>query len=153
MALIFLAMGLCAGAGYAWNQVLWRTGWFDGPPAMARGLPPLAGQVNGPWSRRLRQAFPIGSSERRMTEALRREGFDVDAERRSAAYGWAAYPCVYTLTVTWRADQSRRVRDIQGGLLNACTDPKRLLPERMPRRITPGAEGPGRPLVQEGQSA
>ena len=86
--------------------------------------------------------------------SLFRQGFEVDPERRRAAYGWAAYPCVYTLTINWRADPSRRVREIQGGLLNACTDPSKLIPERPPRRIRrPQADGPSRPLVPGGQSA
>lgn len=136
-----VVMALCVGGGVAWNKVLWRMGWFDGPPTLAKGMPPQVGQVSGAWSVRLRQAFPLGSSESRMTARLEREGFEVDAERRRAAYGWAAYPCVYTLTVNWRADGSRRVRDIQGGLHNACTDPTKLIPERSQRRRGTQTEG------------
>jgi hypothetical protein len=114
---------------------------------------PQPGAVSGSWSNRLRQAFPVGFSEERMTRTLLREGFKVDAEHQRAAYGWAVYPCVYTLTVSWRADQARRVRFVQGGLLNACTDPDKLLPERGPRRRAPEADGPGRKLVPPTQSA
>jgi hypothetical protein len=148
-----LALTLCVGGGVAWNRVLWRMGWFQGPPALAKGMPPQVGSESRAWSYRLRQAFPLGSSESRMTARLKRDGFEVDAERRRAAYGWAAYPCVYTLTVTWRADGSRRVRDIQGGLHNACTDPDKLIPERGPRRRQTEGERREERLVPGRQSA
>ncbi len=121
---------LFVGGAVAWREVLWRSGWFRAGPEIARGMPGFSGAEFGPWTRRLNQRFPIGSAETKLTEELRRQGFQVDVDAHRAAYGWAVYPCVYTLTVVWRSDEQFRVRVIQGGLLDACTDPKFLLPDR-----------------------
>jgi hypothetical protein len=146
--LTFLAL---AGA-VVWFAAGWRTGaGLGAPPPIARNMYPMAGSFSPSWSRRLSERFPVGSPEREAIRVLKHEGFQVDAVRRFAGYGWARYPCVYTLTVNWRADAAGRVRAIQGGLLNACTRPDRLMPERRPRRL-PG--GPAEPaLVPGAQSA
>ena len=128
----FAVLGL-AGA-VTWYGMAWRVGWFQGPPAMAQGLYGGAGPVSEPWTQRLRRRFPVGAREERLLDELARQGFDVDRANRYAGYGWASYPCVYTLTVRWRTDSRGRVRDVQGGLHDACTDMTRLLPDRPPRR-------------------
>ena len=146
--LTFLAL---AGA-VVWFAGGWRTGaGIGGPPPIAQGMYPMVGAFSPSWSRRLRERFPIGSPERETIKILKREGFKVDPARRFAGYGWAKYPCVYTLTVYWRADEIGRVRAIQGGLLNACTRPDRLMPERPPRRPPGGSAEPT--LVPGAQSA
>lgn len=154
----FAVLGL-AGA-VAWYGMAWRMGWFEGPPDMARGLYGVSGAVSQPWTARLRQHFPIGAPEIGLVDELNREGFDVDAENNTAGYGWASYPCIYTLTVRWRTDGSGRVRDVSGGLQNACTDVTRLLPDRPPRRRPDGyGPGPGQgptsapPLVRSKRTA
>jgi hypothetical protein len=149
----FAVLGL-AGA-VIWYGMAWRMGWFQGPPQMAQGMWGVTGAVSQPWTQRLRQSFPIGDSERHLLAELRRQGFEVDRENNYAGYGWAAYPCVYTLTVRWRTDGSGRVRDVQGGLQDACTDKDRLIPERPQRRRQETSPRPAMapPLVQRGQSA
>ncbi len=148
-----VALALCVGGGFVWNKVLWRMGWFNEVPPLAKGMFAQPGNYSPSWSRRLTQAFPVGSPVQQLTDTLKRQGFDVDTERQRAAYGWAVYPCVYTLTVLWRADGSRRVRFVQGGLLNACTDPSKLIPERPSRGRGRGADNPQRNLVPDSQSA
>jgi hypothetical protein len=150
--LLICGLTLVAMAGaVVWFAAGWRTGWFSGPPPIARNMYPVAGQISPTWSRRLRERFPIGSAEKRLVEVLRREKFQVDPVRHIAGYGWARYPCVYTLTVVWRADEVGRVRAVQGGLLNACTRPERLAPQAPPR---PPATPPSEPVVAPGaQSA
>jgi hypothetical protein len=145
-----LTLFLMVGA-VLWFATGWRSGWLSGPPAIASNMWPMAGSVSPSWTRRLRERFPIGSPEREVIRVLQHEAYQVDAGRRFAGYGWARYPCVYTLTVTWRADGLGRVRDIQGGLLNACTRPDRLMPERGPRRMPRAPTEPV--LVPGGQSA
>lgn len=136
---------LCLAGSVVWYGMAWRMGWFNGPPRMAANVWPIPGDYSPSWSRRLRERFPIGSMEAGLETELTREGFDVDVPHKRAAYGWAARPCVYTLTVTWRGDAAKRVRDVQGGLLNACTDPRRLIPDRpVRRRVLP-------PLVPDPQ--
>jgi hypothetical protein len=134
-----------------WVSAGWRTGWLSGPPKIAQNMFPVAGSVSPTWSRRLRERFPIGSSEKELVSRLKREGFEVNLPRKVAGFGWARYPCVYTLTVVWRADASGRVRAVQGGLLNACTRMDRLTPERPPR-FRPQAP-PEPALVPGAQSA
>ncbi len=141
---------LFVGGAVAWREVLWRSGWFRAGPEIARGMPGFSGAQFGPWTRRLNQRFPIGSAEVKMTEELRRQGFQVDVSNRRAAYGWAVYPCIYTLTVSWRADEQFRVRTLEGGLLDACTDPKFLLPDR-PAPFGRPAGGPRPPSVADPQ--
>jgi len=157
LGLSVLAILLCIAGGLTWNAVLWRSGWFKKAPEIAKGLPAFAGSESRPWTRRLNQTFPIGSREAPMLAALHKQGFVVDPTTRHAAYGWAVFPCVYTLTVTWRADELGRVRAVQGGLLNACTDPKYLLPETRGRGFRPRpqapAPAPDPSLVPTAQSA
>ena len=134
-----------------WVSAGWRTGWMSGPPRIAQNMYPVAGEVSPTWSRRLRERFPIGSAETELVRILKHEGFEVNAQQRLAGFGWAKYPCVYTLTVVWRADASGRVRAVQGGLLNACTQMRRLTPQRPPR-FRP--QGPPEPVLVPGaQSA
>lgn len=154
MAVLLLVCGLAllmmAGA-VVWYAAGWRQGWFEGPPPIAQNMWPMPGSYSPSWSRRLHERFPIGSSEKGLVQALRREGFEINQSRRQAGYGWAKYPCVYTLTVMWRADGLGRVRELQGGLLNACTRMDRLTPERPVRPIAPPAAEPT--LVPGAQSA
>jgi len=150
-------LGLSVAA--MWYGMAWRMGWFEGPPRIARGLFAAAGSVSQPWTDRLQRRFPIGASEADLTAELRRQGFEIDGRRNAAGYGWARYPCIYTLTVRWRTDGTGRVRDVQGGLHNACTETKRMLPDAPMRRRGGGGGGErsplplAPPLVQGAQSA
>lgn len=154
---LLIALGaaalLAAAALAVWIGGVWRMGWFAGPPRIAQGMWPVTGTPSPTWSQRLRQRFPIGASERELIEELGREGFKIDGPARRAGYGWASYPCVFTLTVLWRADDQGRIRNIQGGLLNACTQPDKLTPERLPRLEPAEPEHPTRTLVPAAQSA
>ncbi|CAN5279372.1 hypothetical protein BH11PSE2_BH11PSE2_13930 [soil metagenome] len=153
VVLLSLAMLGLAGA-LAWYGMAWRTGWFSGPPRIADDVWPIAGSVSPSWIRRLRDRYPIGSSEIALAEDLKRQGFDIDLAGKRAGYGWAKYPCVYTLTVSWRADPPGRVRAVQGGLLDACTDVRKLAPERPPRFRPPAPLPAADPaLVPRNQSA
>jgi hypothetical protein len=136
-------------AAVVWYAAGWRFGHLSGPPPIARNMLPMAGTISPSWSRRLRERFPIGSPERSLIETLRHERFEVDAAHHAAGFGWARYPCVYTLTVAWRADEVGRVRAIQGGLLNACTRPDRLMPDR-PR---PAPMPPSEPALVPGRQS
>jgi len=146
--LTFVAM---AGA-VVWFAAGWRMGWLAGPPGIARNMYPVAGPISPNWSRRLRERFPIGSPETRLVEVLRREKFEVDPHNRVAGFGWARYPCVYTLTVIWRADEVGRVRAVQGGLQDACTRPDRLAPQAPLLRLPP-ATPPPEPVVAPGDQS
>jgi hypothetical protein len=142
MAALLLICGLAlfalAGA-VVWYAGGWRMGWTQGPPQIASNMWPTAGPFSPSWTRRLRERFPIGSSEKELLRTLQREGFEIDYQRRFAAFGWARYPCVYTLTARWRADSAGRVREVEGGLLNACTQMRGLSPQRPPRPRPPDA--------------
>ena len=105
-----LALLLMAGA-VVWYAGGWRQGWTSGPPPIAQNMWPTPGSYSPSWSRRLRERFPIGSSEKDLIRDLRREGFEINRARRIAGYGWARYPCVYTLTVAWRAESMMGLRE------------------------------------------
>lgn len=148
-AIVVSSLGLMAvGGALAWYGMAWRMGWFSGPPRLASGLWAVTGTISPTWSRRLIDRFPIGSTEARLMTELRAEGFEVDGGRKLAGYGWARYPCIYTLTVRWRADSAGRVRAVQGGLHNACTEMDQLLPDRPPRRRPRPAEPEPAPLAR-----
>jgi hypothetical protein len=154
LAILLLIVGLTLfglTAAVVWVSAGWRTGWLSGPPKIAQNMFPVAGTVSPTWTRRLRERFPIGSAETDLVRVLKREGFEVNRQQKLAGYGWAKYPCVYTLTVVWRADASGRVRAVQGGLLNACTQMRRLTPERPPRNRPQPPSEPA--LVPGSQSA
>jgi len=90
---------------------------------------PLTTDLHGEWAtvsrefnRRVTSRFPVGSSEHKMTDELRREGFSRDDWNYANAKGDEAkamrrkdgFPCAQAAYVYWRADGMGRLTAVKG---------------------------------------
>lgn len=85
------------------------------PPALAQGVSDL----DTGWPVRLRQTFPPGVPEAVLIRRLRDEGFEVQPKARSARLNWGRFPCDYTFTAAWTA-QEGHIETIDGRWTQAC---------------------------------
>ena len=88
-------------------------------PPIAQGLPKAFGPTSD-FDARIRQRFPIGSSEITLIVELRTEKFTItqihdpsDQYLRSAYYESRVFPCKESWTIRWVADQGK-ITAIQG---------------------------------------
>ena len=90
---------------------------------------PLTAHLHGEWAavsrefnRRVISNFPVGSSESKMTDELRREMFSRDDWNYANAKGDEAkamrredgFPCAQAAYVYWRADSTGRLTTVRG---------------------------------------
>ena len=90
-------------------------------PFIARDLPGLGtGAENESFRKRLKQRFPIGSSETALAEALQSDGFvqtdwgGVTGSPHRAEWRREGFPCLTDARVNWTADGQRRITSIDG---------------------------------------
>jgi hypothetical protein len=88
-------------------------------PPIAQGLPKVF-VPTADFDARVRQRFPIGSSEDTLIAELRAEKFTIteiidpsDQYRRNAYYESQIFPCKETWAIKWAADQGQ-ITAIQG---------------------------------------
>jgi hypothetical protein len=101
---------------------------------MAKPAPPLlsgllgmgSSEQNVSFLNRIRQRFPIGSTETALAHALQREGFaQIDwggttGSPHQADWKRDGFPCMTNVRVTWTADSHRRITSIDGFYGYAC---------------------------------
>lgn len=117
-ALVLAALAASFGA---------RFWWFAGAPATPALLADLQDSRKSDSQKafiaRLEQRFPAGSSEADMVDALRKEGFQLRAQRREASYDRAAGLndiCRRGGNVRWTADEAGRIVTVTGGYYVYC---------------------------------
>jgi len=119
-----VAVGVILGGG-AWL--------LDLVPAAAPPIPillqSLPGQPSQEWfAQRLKEHFPIGSSEADLIRELWLEGFlpktNLRAERRTAEFDsgdkGGFRRCRLTASVSWTADDKGQLTGLDGGYSNLC---------------------------------
>jgi hypothetical protein len=117
---------LCGVAVISVISILGTLFWSD-LRSFERSQVPLTAGLHGAWAaiseefdRRVKNRFPLGSTEKDMALELRREGFSrqdwessVDLEHQ-ATRDESRFPCNQRAQVFWRADAEGRLTAIRG---------------------------------------
>jgi hypothetical protein len=96
--------------------VLCLGGCVDSPPRIGQGLPGNIEEARIAFDRRVKEQFPVGSSEKDLREELRRQRFVFVPSRDSSAGGYSAIydagqlVCRVTWVVSWSAEAERIAR-------------------------------------------
>jgi hypothetical protein len=95
-----------------------------GLPAIAATLPGDEAQFSGEFDARIRDRFPLGSSEDALVDFLTSEHFAPEWRRRdgtnAAAFVWSGLLCTKTVRVNWRADATGRIAKVNGAYESHC---------------------------------
>jgi len=117
---------ICGAVGIAVVSILGTNLWIAFHP-VPRPQVPLTAGLHGTWAavseeldNRVKERFPLGSSEKEMALELRREGFsrqdwessvDLEHEAMRDESNWV---CKQSAHVFWRADAEGRLTSIRG---------------------------------------
>jgi hypothetical protein len=93
-------------------------------PAIAATLPGDEAQFSHEFDERIRDRFPIGTSEDALVDFLTGEHFAPEWRRRdganAAAFNWSGLLCAKTVRVRWRADATGRLAEVNGAYESHC---------------------------------
>ena len=93
-------------------------------PAIAAPLPGDAGRFSQEFDDRIRDRFPVGSSEDALIDFLTSERFAPQWRRRdganAAAFVWSGLMCTKTVRVRWRSDAAGRLAEVNGAYESHC---------------------------------
>jgi hypothetical protein len=114
LADLAISISLIVGA-YLWLEEQGR------PPVLAEGTDWTTDccDVDSAYDARLRQQFPIDSSEEWLLETLAQQDFEV-VRQRVARASWWDLACSHFATVEWDVDQEGRLPSIEGDVGSAC---------------------------------
>ena len=97
---------------------------FHSLPAIAATLPGDELQFSRELDSRIRERFPIGTSEDKLIEYLASEKFAPEWRRRDAAnassFVWNGLLCTKNVRVRWRADAAGVLTDVNGAYESHC---------------------------------
>jgi hypothetical protein len=100
------------------------TGGFHSLPDIAATLPGDESQFAREMDERIRERFPIGTSEDKLVDYLAGEGFVPEWRRRDAAnasmFVWSGLLCKKTVRALWRADAAGVLTDVNGAYESQC---------------------------------
>jgi hypothetical protein len=93
-------------------------------PAIAATLPGDEAQFSREFDERIRDRFPLGSSEDALVDFLAGERFAPEWRRRdgasSAAFVWSGLLCAKTVRIRWRADATGALTAVDGAYESHC---------------------------------
>jgi hypothetical protein len=95
------------------------------PPPIGKDLPSNFAAARPVFDQRIKQRFPVGSSERELLGELARESFKINPSAhaadspRSASYESSSMVCKLLWVVDWSAEDGR-ITDIQGDYGSVC---------------------------------
>lgn len=72
------------------------------------------------WPARLSERFPPGTAENDLVAALRAQGFEIDAAKKTARLEWWDGARGHSLDATWRTIETGRIAAIDGSHWPAC---------------------------------
>jgi hypothetical protein len=115
-AAALLLAGLSFGAG--------RFGLFHPLPEIAAALPGDESEFSREFDGRIRERFPIGSSEDKLIDFLTNEGFLPDWRRRENPNASLSVQdgliCQKIVRVVWRADATGALKEVRGSYESHC---------------------------------
>ena len=93
-------------------------------PAIAATLPGDEAQFSREFDERIRDHFPVGTSEDALVDYLASEHFAPEWRRRddanAAAFVWSGLLCTKTVCVRWRSDATGRLAEVNGAYESHC---------------------------------
>jgi hypothetical protein len=93
-------------------------------PAIVATLPGDEAQFSRAFDERMRDRFPVGSSEDALVDYLAGERFAPEWRRRdganAAAFVWSGLLCAKIVRVSWRADAAGRLTEVSGAYESHC---------------------------------
>ena len=93
-------------------------------PEIAATLPGDEAQFSREFDERIRDRFPVGSSEDALVDYLASEHFAPEWRRRdganAAVFVWSGLLCAKTVRVLWRADATGRLTEVNGAYESHC---------------------------------
>ncbi len=99
-------------------------GGFRSLPDIAATLPGDESQFSRELDSRLRDRFPVGTSENKLVDYLASQGFVPEWRRRDAAnaasFVWSGLLCTKTVRVAWRADAAGALTQVSGAYDTHC---------------------------------
>jgi len=100
------------------------TGGSHGLPAIAATLPGDESQFSRELDERIRERFPVGSSEDKLVDYLVSEGFAPEWRRGDGAnasvFVYSGLLCTKIVRVLWRADAAGTLTDASGAYESHC---------------------------------
>jgi hypothetical protein len=112
-----------------WTVLVWNAALFlrdlEGPPlpALVAGLSGNIQAADLEFRKRIRERFPVGSSEIELFQALEQAGFRPGWEigaQRAAYFTQPGFPCARDRWIRWRADDDRIITEIDSGYGTSC---------------------------------
>jgi hypothetical protein len=100
------------------------TGGFHSFPAIAATLPGEESEFSRELDDRIRERFPIGTSEEKLIAYFANEKFTPEWRRRddsnASAFVWNGLLCKRTVRVFWRADAAGSLTEVSGTYESDC---------------------------------
>lgn len=114
-AIVFLLLGLVVVFNFQAIQLVGAILLSEKRPALLKDA-----EWNAPSSAvRFGQRFAPGKPESDLTDWLSREGFDVEADQRTAEHLVAALPCNERIVVAWTVGGDRKIRTAEAEVIEA----------------------------------
>lgn len=123
MKWLLIGVGLLVGAAFFLAGVVVGGRGYRGTPALLQNLTGGVQDVKAQFDRRIRERFPVGSSEEQLTAELRGADFHPAWEQkagwRHASYDRPGLPCRTFAHVQWQAEAGR-ITAISGSYSRSC---------------------------------
>ena len=101
-----------------------KTGGFRPLPAIAATLPGDEPAFSQELDARIRERFPVGTSEEKLIAYLADAGFSPEWRRRDDAnasvFIWNGLICTKVIRVTWRSDERGALSEVTGAYESQC---------------------------------
>lgn len=76
--------------------------------------------VDSAYDARLRETFPIGSSEQDLKATLAAQGFEFAPEGGKAIVHWSDLACSHSADVEWHLNAAGSIAAVRGDVWSAC---------------------------------
>lgn len=101
-----------------------KTGGFRPLPSIAATLPGDESEFGRELDARIRERFPIGTSEDKLIAYLANEGFSPEWRRRedsnASAFIWNGLICTKIVRVFWRSNATGVLSEVSGAYQSQC---------------------------------
>ena len=89
-------------------------------PELLRNLPSNISQAEAKFDRRVKQQFPLGSSERELVRELKSQDFQVRSFNKSAVFKTSNLACRLNWIISWKTDTLENITKIDGDYNTVC---------------------------------